>query len=264
MRPIAFGAPKRLRWRPRASSGAQLGGPKRSKTPTWKLQAVQDPNLEVPSLPKTPSWRPKAFLGARFRRSEIDFRPFGTLKIELSCRRELNFHVTSRRAFHLVKYDMKRMSSIFDISQNLYIFDWFLAILFNEFDLHTRGLNLELTGSLWGRTWPYSGASWAQFGASWASIGVALEPLGRVLGSTWGLLGRFWANLEALGINSETLGRFLDLNLEAQSVSRSQLGRPKASKDAIFGVQIALRPLLGGPKRVRNECFIFEEQNFDD
>ena len=36
---IAFGGPNGFTWRPKAPSGAQLGGPKRSKTPTWRSKA---------------------------------------------------------------------------------------------------------------------------------------------------------------------------------------------------------------------------------
>ena len=39
VRSIAFGDPLGLTWRPKAPSGAQLGGPKRSKTPTWRSKA---------------------------------------------------------------------------------------------------------------------------------------------------------------------------------------------------------------------------------
>ena len=43
-----LGTPKALTWRPKALSGAQLGGPKRSKMPTWRSKARLEAQLGGP------------------------------------------------------------------------------------------------------------------------------------------------------------------------------------------------------------------------
>ena len=53
-----LGAPKALTWRPKALSGAQLGGPKRSKTPTWRSKAGLRAQLGGPKAFLRPSEGP--------------------------------------------------------------------------------------------------------------------------------------------------------------------------------------------------------------
>ena len=59
---IAFGDLLGLPWWLRAPSGAQLGGPKRSKTPTRRPKAVQEANLAAESQSKSPTWRSNGLL----------------------------------------------------------------------------------------------------------------------------------------------------------------------------------------------------------
>ena len=80
---IAFGAPKRLSWRPKAASGAPLGAPKRFKTPTWRSKAVLRAQLGGQ----------KPFQDHIFIDLLIFFGACQTLRIELSPARELNLHV---------------------------------------------------------------------------------------------------------------------------------------------------------------------------
>ena len=98
-----------------------------------------------------------------------------TLKIELPCRRELNFHV-------------------------------FAVLGFNADFL----LNLEGLVRLLGSTWSLLGASWAQLGRSWAQLGLNLGALGRNLGAFGPSLGPFGAILGALGAILDALGASLD------------------------------------------------------
>ena len=93
-----------------------------------------------------------------------------TLKIELPCRRELNFHVFPVSAFN---WDF-----------------W---------------LNLERLGRLLGSTWSFLGASWAPLGLNLGALGTNLAPTWAPSVPTWTLLGPTWDQLEpTLGY----LGRF--------------------------------------------------------
>ena len=78
-----------------------------------------------------------------------------TLKIELPCRRELNFHVFPVSAFNIIFC-----------------------------------LNLERLGRLLGSTWSFLGASWAPFGPNLGALGTNLAPTWAPLGPTWRQLGR--------------------------------------------------------------------------
>ena len=53
---IAFRPLKWLTWRPQAPSGAQLGGPRRFKTPTWRSKAGLKAQLGGPKLDFRRSW----------------------------------------------------------------------------------------------------------------------------------------------------------------------------------------------------------------
>ena len=127
----------------------------------------------------------------------------GTLKIELPCRRELNFHAFPVSAFN------------------------------GDF-----WLNLERLGRLLGSTWSFLGASWPQLGRSWDELGAILGALGptwRQLGRLWGQVGTnlnpHWAIMGDLVTLLVTLGRLWTL----QGRSRLDFGAPK--KD--FGVSDA-------------------------
>ena len=127
-----------------------------------------------------------------------------TLKIELPCRRELNFHVFPVSAF----------------SRDFW-------------------LNLERLGRLLGSTWSFLGASWPQLGRSWDQFGANLGAPGTNLAPTWALGGPSWDELEptlgyhgrscnALGALLVTLGRLWTL----QGPSRLDFGAPKKDSGA--------------------------------
>ena len=127
-----------------------------------------------------------------------------TLKIELPCRRELNFHVFPVSAF----------------SRDFW-------------------LNLERLGRLLGSTWSFLGASWPQLGRSWDQLGANSGAPGTNLAPTWALGGPSWDELEptldyhgrscnALVALLVTLGRLWTL----QGRSRLDFGAPKKDSGA--------------------------------
>ena len=133
----------------------------------------------------------------------------------LPCRRELNFHIFAALAFNMAFW-----------------------------------LNLERLGRLLGSTWSLLGASWAQLGRSWGQLGDNLSALGAslgalrtLLGPTWALLGPAWAHEASLELLSEALGRVLE-------APKSCLGGPKRSQQLNLEAQSAPRRQLGGPKPV--------------
>ena len=79
-----------------------------------------------------------------------------TFKIELPCKRELNFHVFPVSAFNR---------------------DFWL-------NLERLGRLLELLGRLLGASWPQLGRSWDQLGANLVAFGPNLGALGANLGPT--------------------------------------------------------------------------------
>ena len=142
---------------------------------------------------------PSLSLKLNFGRFGIDVGLSRTLKIELPCRRELNFHVFPVSAFNK------------DV--------W---------------LNLERLGRLLGSTWSFLGASWPQLGRSWDQLGANLGAPGTNLAPTWALLEPSWDQLEptlgyhgrscnALGALLVTLGRLWTL----QGRSRVDFGAPR-------------------------------------
>ena len=86
-----------------------------------------------------------------------------TLKIELPCRRMLDFYVFPLSAFNR------------DV--------W---------------LNLERLGRLLGSTWRFLGAFWPQLGGSWDQLGVNLGAPGTNSAPTWALSGQVRTNLSPL------------------------------------------------------------------
>ena len=92
------------------------------------------------------------------------------MKIELPCRRELNFHVFAILAFNRAFWASPGAS-------------WTLL-----------GLNLEPIERFLKPTWYLLGASCVQLGASWAPLGVNLERLD----ASWAQLGASWAPSWAL------------------------------------------------------------------
>ena len=96
-----------------------------------------------------------------------------TLKIELPCKRELNFHVFPVSAFNR------------DV--------W---------------LNFECLGRLLGSTWT---PTWALLGPTWRQLGRLRSQLGRFRGQVGTNLNPLWALLGALAALLSTLGRLQTL-----------------------------------------------------
>ena len=122
----------------------------RSSEPTSTLGGRRDASSEPRSTlgaRRDASSEPRSSLGSDFGRLGIDLGPSRTLKIELPCRRELNFHVCQVLAF----------SRVF----------W---------------LDLERLGRLLGSTRALLGPTWAPSGPTWALLGPTCEQLERTLG----------------------------------------------------------------------------------
>ena len=114
-----------------------------------------------------------------------------TLKIELPCRRELNFHVFPDSAINR---------------------DFWL-------NLESLVLNLELLGRLLGASWPQLGRSRDQLRANLGAFGPnlsafeatwdQLDPTLGYLGRSWSALGHSWAPLGASTPSKDDLGLIL-------------------------------------------------------
>ena len=146
-----------------------------------------------------------------------------TFKIELPCKRELNFHVFPVSAFN---WDF-----------------W---------------LNLEPLGRLLGSTWSFLGASWRQLGRSWDQLGANLGAPGTNLAPTWAPSDPSWDQLKptlachgrscnALGALLGTLGRLWTF----QGRSRLDFGAPKNDFDVSDTRFRHLRDSIFRPRRFR-------------
>ena len=111
---------------------------------------------------------PKSLSKLKFSRFGIDVGPPRTLRIELPCRRELNFHVSPLWAFNGAFW-----------------------------------LNLYSLGRFLGSTWSLLGASWAQLGVSWPPLGLNLAALGLNLDALGPSKPHSKRNLVPLGRNLE-------------------------------------------------------------
>ena len=72
-----LGGPKMLTWRSKAASGAQLGGPKRSKKPTWRSKVGLRAQFGGPKPSQELILEPKAVPGANFGGLERSKMPLG-------------------------------------------------------------------------------------------------------------------------------------------------------------------------------------------
>jgi len=197
-------APSALRsstWRLQAVLGAQLGGPKRSKSPTWRSK----------SLPRPFQWIPKSFSG-----------PPGLWKTMLPCRRGLHFHVfvvlAFSGAFGLL---LKRLGRLLGSTWRVLGASW--AQLGRSWG--QLGRNLGALGANLGATWAASGPSWALLGRTLGQLGCILGCLSlskRSQQLNWRLKALRGANSGGLELSQMAISRSV-ASLRAQLGGARQL-----------------------------------------
>ena len=129
------------------------------------------------------------------------FGALATSKIELPCRRELDFHVLAVLAFNRAFwFYLERLGRCLDST-------W--APLGLKLDVLRANLDAL-------------GANLVALGADLDALGANLDALGANFDALWANLGALGANFDALGVNLDFLGVNLDAfgaNLDAPGVS---------------------------------------------